>query len=132
MASLRAEARLAKRGVRWAELSPAEQFQARHQEISRDLTTWLKRVRKQSGARLRYLLVAEAHKSGLPHYHALIHERRFSVPVTERVLRHQWNLGFSKFQLVEGSEAAWYVAKYLAKDARARVRASVRYGNCGL
>lgn len=123
-----AESSLRKRGTEWAELSPAEQFQARHSVISVEITKWLKRIRKESEARLRYFLVAEAHKSGLPHYHILIHEQWLGKQVTERTLRRQWKLGFSKFNLVEGGGAAWYVAKYLSKASMARVRASRRYG----
>lgn len=130
LASLRWER--AKAGRKWAELSPDEQFQARHEVIAKEITTWLKRVRKESGARLRYLLVAEAHKSGLPHYHILVHEVSPLETVGERTLRRQWKLGHSKFKLVEGRAVAGYVAKYLAKAAEARVRASVRYGQIGL
>lgn len=128
----KADATSRKRGTEWAELSPSEQFQARHSVISQDLTKWLKRVRKESESRLRYCLVAEAHKSGLPHYHCLIHERWLGGEVQERTLRRQWPLGFSKFNLVEGSAAAWYVAKYLAKTSDARVRASIGYGKSAL
>lgn len=127
LSSCRAEKKL-RVGTRWADLSPDEQFKARHAEISNDITRWLKRVRKQSGAKLRYVLVAEAHKTGLPHYHILVHEQMSGPPVTERTLRRQWLLGHSKFELVENSGAAWYVAKYLAKAALARVRASRAYG----
>jgi hypothetical protein len=107
------------------------QFQARHREISRELTLWLKRIRKQSGAKLRYCLVAERHKSGLPHYHALLHEVRSDEAVRAAVIREQWQLGFSTAKLVaqqDGDRSASYVAKYLSKSASARVRASVGYG----
>lgn len=110
-------------------LSSSEQFLERHKVISGELTRWLKRVRKESQATLRYILVAEAHKSGLPHYHCLVHEK-YTVPVGERTLRRQWTLGFSKWNLVKGEDQreAAYVTKYLSKAALARVRASVRYG----
>lgn len=130
LASLRWQA--AKAGRDWRELNSAEQFAAEHSVVCVEITRWLKRVRKESGARLRYLLVAEAHKSGLPHYHVLIHEASPLDQVGERVLRRQWKLGHSKFNLVEGNAAAGYVAKYLAKNAEARVRASIRYGQIGL
>lgn len=130
LASLRWEK--AKAGRRFNELSATEQFQAEQEEIAKEITRWLKRVRKESGAPLRYLLVAEAHKSGLPHYHVLVHETSPSKTVGERTLRHQWKLGFSKFKLVEGPAVAGYVAKYLTKEASARVRASVLYGKIGL
>jgi hypothetical protein len=80
---------------------------------------------------MRFLLVAEAHKTGLPHYHALIHEVDPERPVRSRILRQQWTLGFSQCKLVaQGDEtkSASYVAKYLAKSAAARVRASQGYG----
>lgn len=130
LASLRWQA--AKAGRDWRELSPDEQFAAEHTVVCVEITRWLKRVRKESGARLRYLLVAEAHKSGLPHYHVLVHEVSPLERVGERTLRRQWKLGHSKFNLVEGTAAAGYVTKYLTKEASARVRASVRYGQIGL
>lgn len=127
---LRASVRLEAQGVDFESLSSAEQFAERHRETSRELTLWLKRVRKASAIALRYCLVAEAHKSGLPHYHALIHEVD-SKPLRSSIMREQWKLGFSKCKLVaEGEQAktAAYVAKYLSKSAMARIRASIGYG----
>lgn len=132
MMMCRASDRLRKSAVQWRKLSEAEQLAERHRECSRELTLWLKRVREESGVALRYLLVMEKHKSGLPHYHVLIHEG--AQPVVKRVLQSQWHLGFTNFKLVEAeatshAKAAWYVSKYLTKSIEARVRASVRYGN---
>jgi hypothetical protein len=143
-------------------LPEPDQFRERHNECAKELTLWLKRVRataeidhRQSartgdgceatrGARcnchpladfnvpLRYLLVAEAHKSGLPHYHLLVHEALETRPVRARHLKSTWRLGFSDVKLVaqdEGNRHAGYAAKYLAKSALARVRASVGYGH---
>lgn len=128
LALCKAQKALGIRGTRFNELSPDEQFQARNAVISQEITKWLKRIRKESQSRLRYCLVAEAHKTGLPHYHILIHERWLGGQITERTLRRQWKLGFSRFTLVEGTSTAWYVCKYLSKTAASRVRASVRYG----
>lgn len=109
-------------------LEANEQFQMRHQIIGHDLQLWMKRVRKNSGVPVRYLLVCEAHKSGLPHYHALIHQVNDS-PVTYRDLAEAWHLGFTNFRLVDGDpKTAFYTCKYLAKSALARVRASAAYG----
>lgn len=111
--------------------SPDKQFIARHEQIAPEITKYLKRVRAASGARLRYLLVAEAHKSGLPHYHILIHEHPSWPAVRKIVLDDEWKLGFTKFKLVQPErrrKAAYYAAKYLTKAAEARVRASLRYG----
>lgn len=126
-----ARLRLAAQGEDFDRLDGATQFAERHREISREITLWLKRVRKESGVSLRYFLVAEAHKSGLPHYHAMVHEPCPDQPVRARTLSRQWTLGFSQCKLVaEGEEkrTASYVAKYLSKDAISRVRASQGYG----
>lgn len=107
-------------------LSP-EEFRMVAEEAGADITLFIKRLRKGAKARLRYLLVCEAHESGLPHFHALIHETAMSA-VTHKLLTEQWPHGFSKFKLVENVSAARYVAKYCSKSAQARVRASSGYG----
>lgn len=124
----RARSRLASGGTDFDALSAEDQFSERMTEIGREVTLWIKRVRKESNADLRYLLVAEQHKSGLPHLHILIHEGAEGDPVRYRTLASQWKLGFVKFNLVEGTKAARYVCKYISKSAMARVRASLRYG----
>lgn len=128
---LLASRRLSTGGTRLEDLSNDEQFRERHAEISRELTLWLKRVRKNSGAPLRVLIVVEKHESGLPHYHVLLHENDVERPVTYRQLANAWPHGFVKFKLIDTQDRkpVWYVTKYLAKDACARVRASVDYGN---
>lgn len=127
----RARSRCTTRGVQYEALTSAEQFRAVVAAIAPELTMFLKRVRANSNAQLRYCLVAEPHKSGYPHFHALIHECG-PTTVTERQLRYAWKYGFSKFKLVGDDEddgkTAYYVAKYLSKSALARVRASKRYG----
>jgi hypothetical protein len=131
-AASRARLRLAKQGTDFDLLSPARQFAERHREVNREITLWLKRVRKISNAPLRYFLVAERHKSGLPHYHALLHEGDSGQPVRAAVIKSQWRLGFSQCKLVAADDAkrgAVYVAKYLSKDALSRVRASKGYGH---
>lgn len=126
-----ARRRLAAAGTRIESLSVEEQLFERHKEVSGELTRWLKRVRKESNAPLRYMLVMEAHKSGMPHYHCLIHELDASMPVRHHVLTRQWKLGFTKFNLVDVDDpaAAGYVCKYLSKSLTARVRASKGYGH---
>ena len=105
----------------------ANRFAQVTSEIGKEITRWIKRVRKNSGAGVRYCLVAEQHKSGLPHFHVLIHER--SLPVRHAILKEAWTWGFTNFKLVtNGKGAAWYVAKYLSKSSVARVRASLNYG----
>lgn len=99
-----------------------------------------------------YLLVAEEHRSertsttmvGRPHFHLLIHEplpfelvaqHEYYTTAKGRVrvcdgalLRAQWKLGFTQFELCRDERSASYLCKYLAKDAEWRVRSSLRYG----
>lgn len=124
----RVDRRLRRGGEVFEDLTAEEQFRYRHAEISKEITLFLKRIRKESGAALRYCLTAEAHKTGLPHYHMLVHEALGSRPVLHKTLASQWRLGFSKWNLAD-RRSAFYVTKYLAKDARSRVRASQRYGD---
>lgn len=108
----------------------SDTFAARHRQIGREITLYLKRIRKESGARFRYIVVAEKHKSGLPHYHLLLHEQPGCGQLRWKTLSSQWKLGFSKVKLVEHvKRGVTYVTKYLAKSAEARVRASQRYGS---
>lgn len=125
--ALRARQRLLRGGTNFDALTADEQFAERHREVSLELTKWLKRVRKNSGATLRIMVVCERHKSGLPHYHALLHEVN-DHGVRHKVLAKSWPLGFTNFKLVTDKRAASYVAKYLSKAATARVRASAFYG----
>lgn len=104
----------------------AEQLRILTKIANRDLTTFFKRIRKKRP--IRYLLVCELHKSGLPHWHLLLHEQGTEVP--KRELEEQWHAGFSHWRLVNEADpdVVFYVCKYLAKDAVARVRASAGYG----
>lgn len=109
-----------------------DDFAQRHSVISKWITKWLKRVRKRTGSPFRYLLVSELHKSGLPHYHILLHELDRLIPVPKAALEETWPYGFTRFKLVDSSTAGKtgrYVAKYLTKSRAARVRASLGYGH---
>lgn len=129
----RLRVRLAKQGLDFDALPPDEQWREIHSELSRDVTTYLKRVRKNSGAVLRFIAVAESHKSGYPHFHMLIHQKWPDQPVLWRHL-DTWKLGFAKYNLVDQSDksALTYCAKYLSKSIAARVRASLRYGDASI
>lgn len=108
-------------------LDATEQFRLLADELGTEVTRWLKRVRSGAKGPFRYLLVAEEHKSGDPHIHCLVHE--FGEPIPKRLLEGQWNYGFSHWRLVgDDPRAASYVCKYLSKDLRTRVRASIGYG----
>lgn len=119
--------------IEFSALPADEQLLERHRFLAPEITRWLKRVRKATGVNaLRFMLVMEPHKSGLPHYHILLHEQDAARPITKRVLEAQWaQVGLSHWRLVrasEGRDAASYAAKYLTKTNVARVRASIRYG----
>lgn len=133
-------------GRGWSALSADERSSLTLAECGRDLRLFMVQVRADArrdaassmgvakrhapGATgVRQMAVVEFHKSGVPHFHALIHERDPLLPVRKRRLTDAWKHGISQFRLVDGSEGAGrYVSKYLAKDAVARVRASPRYG----
>jgi hypothetical protein len=119
------------------ELSKSDQFKKLVEQVSPEVTKFLKRIRRASGARLRYLCVAEPHDSaktsderrGVPHWHLLIHENLGRV--TERQLSCGWRYGWSQFRLVDraDSRTPFYLTKYLTKsETAARLRASIDYG----
>ena len=124
----RASSRLWRGGTDLELLSAREQFEELCKEFGVEVTLWLKRIRKKLKGKLRYLLVFERHKSGLPHAHILVHDMDESNPVRHAALTAEWKLGFTKFKLCETLKTAWYVAKYLSKSCESRVRASLRYG----
>lgn len=121
--------------VRWAELDREGRFRRIVKELGVETTLFLKRVRKNTGAVLRYILVAEMHKDGFPHLHALLHEWKENgedPKATKRKVQSAWRLGFSQVKLCgHDPRAAWYVCKYVSKDASTRVRASQHYGPAG-
>ena len=121
-----------KRGVDLSKESGAIRFKYLAQAIAPEITRYLKRVRRGYAAtdpdvKLRYIAVAEPHKDGFPHWHMLVHEYE-GIIRQKRLTR--WGLGFVKAKLVSnGSAAAGYVAKYLAKGLHTRIRASQHYGS---
>jgi len=128
LAECRARRRLADRAVRYDDLSDQARFTERHREIGTEITKYLKRLRKQGRCRFRYIIVAERHKSGLPHYHLLVHELEGERPLRHVLMKQQWRLGFGAWKLIKSLDVARYVTKYLSKSVEARVRASQRYG----
>lgn len=133
--------RLENRSVRFKSLSEYEQWAEIAREHASELTLFWKRMRKGLSdvaadgeleyppASFRYMLVTEAHKSGEPHFHGLCHEIAGCSPIRKKTMEKHWRNGFTNFKLVNDERLAYYVAKYLGKDRRARVRASRNYGN---
>jgi hypothetical protein len=114
------------RSIPTNELTSEEMSRRQSNEVEKELTLYIKRLRKKlPQTQIRYLLVREKHKSGLPHWHALIHE--VTGKLSYRDL-DEWEFGHAKFKLLVDERAAFYVAKYLGKSNEGRVRASIRYG----
>ena len=89
---------------------------------------YLKRIRKTTKARFRYLAIYErGEETGRSHYHLLLHEG--DRPVTKSVLERQWRSNVH-CRLVTGDiGAARYVTKYVTKSATVRPRSSAGYGS---
>lgn len=118
-----------RRGTDWDALGPGGQFGKVVQAIYPEVQLWLKRVRKSTKAGMRYVIVAEPHESGAPHFHLLVHQCT-SVAIRERDLTSKWRIGrITQFRLVNDRRGVFYVTKYITKDAAARVRASASYGS---
>lgn len=130
LALSRARTSIDAQGIDFETLPMTEKFDLVQRQTGRLVGLYLKRLRKQ-GAAFRYLLVCEAHQSGNPHYHIVIHEISGSAPVRHALLTEQWMYGFSNFKLIAETKGATYAVKYLTKSTMARVRASVAYGRTG-
>lgn len=128
LALSRVRAACHEQGYSFDDLDEVKRFALLVKEHGRELTLYVKRLRKYSQVRIRYLIVAEKHKSGLPHFHMLIHER--GGEIKHKLLSAEWHLGFEKWRLTSTLEPqkALYLCKYLSKDLTARVRASQSYG----
>jgi hypothetical protein len=113
-------------GFEYDRLTVEEKYGEQCKEMGRDLTLFVKRLRKESGAKLRAMWVFEPHKSGAPHIHGLLHE--VGEGVTWRMLSRQWMAGHSRFNLLTSGRGANYAAKYLGKHVGIRIRASRHYG----
>lgn len=123
--------RLQNNGVDFDLLSKSQQHRELVRTIGADITKYFKRLRKNTGAVIRYLLVSEPHKSGLPHFHALIHDTHPERRLRKADLEREWKYGFTKFKLVDKYDlkSAHYVTKYVSKSLSCRIRSSIRYGN---
>ena len=93
-----------------------------------EIKKWLKRVRTNTGDKLRYFCSVERGSKGQRlHYHLLVHS---GGAANTKSLRAAWKQGISHARIAKEGDAA-YVAKYAAKDV-GRVRASVGYGSRAL
>jgi hypothetical protein len=114
--------------------------------LARRVTLYIKRLRKNSGAKgLRYWCVLERGSlHGRLHFHVLLHEPDALNGTLKRTIKDAWPHGFSDAKLVKDAMGfpvgrscggttskgmSWYMAKYLAKGLLGRVRASNHYGS---
>lgn len=137
----------------WQDLTDEGRSAVRMQHVGREVTLWLKRVRKNSGVPFRYLLATEIHTgkrvpkdddfarhvmTGYPHVHVLIHEVAGAEPLRKKFLTGRyneqlgrweyppsWTLGFTKFTLLDESDPK-KGAMYLCKYLSESIEARVR------
>lgn len=89
---------------------------------------FLKRLRKNTGQKIRYLCATErGSKNGRLHYHLLVHG---SDQLTKRMIIKEWPHGLTHMRLARDLTSARYVSKYTAKDAH--IRPSLGYGHATL
>lgn len=151
-----ARQRARKRNNSWDMVGPRDRKRYLLAAAGRRLTLAFKRARV-NGFKVRYISVPELHKSGVVHFHLVIHEIGDEIRKQCQHCRGEcgciacygtskrqcdgrkrpccwqafWPHGFSQFKLVaEGGEAAAirYATKYAAKDNCGRIRSSIRYG----
>lgn len=140
----------------WHDLTDDARAAERMQAVGRELTLWLKRVRKNSGVPFRYLAVTEIHDgskrsqikdrelrshcvTGHPHIHILMHEVDAGRPLLKKFLSGRWSdrksdwetppswkLGFTKFKLLDDVQDRKKGAMYLCKYLSKAMLARVR------
>lgn len=103
----------------------------------RHLTLFMKRLRKASKGRLRFISVLEAHSDGSPHLHMILIEPEGQKVIGERAIKTAWymphRLGFAEAKLIgtsaeDRTRAIRYVTKYITKAAFS-VRHSTKWGD---
>lgn len=124
---LETEVRLLRGGTRFHQLGHTDQFGEVCKTMHAHAQLAMKRIRKASGAPLRYLWVYEETKRGVPHAHVLLHEQDPTKPVRKQLIERNWRLGFTHARLSNDPKAADYVTKYITKTLLAP-RASRHYG----
>ena len=142
-ASAIASRRLVEEGIPLLHQTADQLFSEKVAVIGEWITLYIKRVRKALKTPARFLLVAEHHKSGEPHFHMLWHEVVRPTADqwdTYRVLVDQWqgNIinelptghGWAVWSGIDRTDPreARYVCKYLSKSLLGRVRPSQLYG----
>jgi hypothetical protein len=138
----------------WKDATKEQRFCMRDQVAYPFVQKFLKRLRRGlkrlgfPGVKPRYIAVAEAHKTGLPHYHLVIHVDDVPKGFGKRAIEAAWEKssrevkvpglpdlpnrigrpGWIKVKLARSEQVAGYMAKYMGKDQSSRVKASTGYG----
>lgn len=126
--------------------SKQERLDLKMRVLKRLIGRWLRVLAGpgSTASKRAYVLVAELHKSGEPHFHMLIHEREagsifrdedchftrrgeYFVGDESRA-KKLWRFGFCRISMCKDEAGAVYVMKYLAKTQTYRVAASQHYG----
>lgn len=114
-------------------------FRRRASVLYKHVQAFMKRLRTNSGSKVRYCIVAEPHSevlAGRPHFHMLLHEVEPSALVVKGDIRKAWDMrvGFLKHNVVkdENSRYIGYLTKYLTKTTIGRVVCSLRYGESAM
>jgi hypothetical protein len=91
-----------------------------HQAVSGHFTRFIRQVRTELDSEVSAVAAIEAHKSGWPHIHALVHMDRCDKDAFIRASRLWFDdHGYARFARVGGQDAralSAYIAKYLTKD----------------
>jgi len=117
--------------TRWGEIHDPQEAR---KWLSAAFQRALKRLRKATapkGVKIRFWAVQELHKSGMPHWHALLHQIGPTPLLKVDIEEAFAPVGFTRPRLVkDGRKAIFYIAKYMTKSAseETRVRASLNYG----
>lgn len=132
-----ARRKCSKSGYDFDGASDAERYSIRCKLLGYEVTKYLKRLRKQSRARFKYLVAFEMHDSEetseeyrqKPHVHMLLHEPDEENVVRKKLIQGQWAFGYSTAKLTaDDLSPAFYISKYISKALLVRVRASQGYG----
>lgn len=111
-------------------------FELRVQQLRADIVQpFMKRLRKNSRAKIRYICVAEMHSGGgqlhgRPHFHLGLHSVPGKPAVRRKHVRGAWkgHRAGLDYRSIYGAGAAWYITKYLTKETASVLSASKYYG----
>ncbi len=109
-----------------------EEMMVEYRDVMRRYVNRLRKGLVQRGwpqVQFRYLWVPEPHKSGLIHFHMLLHEVADDMRIPKRRIEDMWGLGHAGAKEVHSEAEAKYACKYLGKHHfEGRLAVSKHYG----